>query len=105
MGQPESKCYEELGMEMDRRSESSALERRKVARLSVAVVALTVVWVLTVAWTAFFRPAVGPVLSVERLEIREPDGSLAFAFANSASRGCASSDTSRAPRCLPVWRI
>ena len=91
-------------MEMDRRSESSALER-KVARLSVAVVALAALWVLTVAWAAFFRPAIGPVLSVERLEIREPDGSLAFAFANSASRGCASSDTSRAPRCLPVWRI
>jgi hypothetical protein len=83
MGPAGVDCYEELGMEMDRRSEASALER-KVARLSVAVVALTVLWVLTAAWAAFFRPTVGPVLSVERLEIREPDGSLAFAFASSA---------------------
>jgi hypothetical protein len=70
-------------MELNSRNDVTAIER-KVTRLTAAVVAMAVLWIATVAWTAFSGPSMGSVLSVERLEIREPDGSLAFAFANSA---------------------
>ncbi|MFW6079164.1 MAG: hypothetical protein ACODAE_06055, partial [Gemmatimonadota bacterium] len=53
--------------------DENALERR-VARLSAAVVGLTLLWLGTVAWAALSGPAASEVLSVERLEIREPDG-------------------------------
>jgi hypothetical protein len=58
------------------------LERR-VARLNAAVIGLGLLWVVTLVWAAYRSP-VPPVLAVERLEIREPDGSLAFALASSA---------------------
>lgn len=58
------------------------LERR-VVRLTTGVVGLAVLWLATVMWVALRRPSVPPVLAVERLEIREPDGTLAFVLANS----------------------
>lgn len=58
------------------------LERR-VVRLTTAVVGLAVLWLATVMWVGSRRPSVPPVLAVERLEIREPDGTLAFVLANS----------------------
>ena len=64
------------------KQDGRALEGR-VARLNAAVIGLGVLWLLTVAWVVFNRPGVPPVVSVERLEIREPDGSLAFALASS----------------------
>jgi len=70
-------------METQQGNPGNPLER-KVARLTAAVVGLALLWVLTVAWAAFYRPGVPPVLSVERLEIREPNGELAFALASSA---------------------
>jgi len=70
-------------MATNRPTEYDALER-KVARLTVAVAGLALLWLVTVAWAAFYGSAIPSVLAVERLEIREPDGQLAFAFANSA---------------------
>lgn len=66
----------------DRSIESGAIERR-LARLTAAVAVLALLWLVTVAW-ALYRPRIPSVLTVERLEIREPDGQLAFALANSA---------------------
>lgn len=63
--------------------DNSALERR-VARLTMAVIGLAILWLATAAWAVFVRPRLPAVLAVERLEIREPDGQLAFALANSA---------------------
>jgi hypothetical protein len=71
--------------------EAHALER-KVARLTTAFAGLAVLWVLTVGWVALDRSALPAVVSVERLEIREPDGSLAFALANSAHPTVATMD-------------
>ncbi|MFW6202223.1 MAG: hypothetical protein ACOC8B_06580 [Gemmatimonadota bacterium] len=71
--------------------DENALERR-VARLSAAVVGLTLLWLGTVAWAALSGPAASEVLSVERLEIREPDGELAFVLAGSGHPTAATLD-------------
>jgi hypothetical protein len=70
-------------MTLERSSGLDALERR-VARLTAAVIGLSIFWLATVGWAVLRRPAMPSVLTVERLEIREPDGNLAFAFAGSA---------------------
>lgn len=67
------------------------LERR-VARLTGAVVGLTLLWVGMVAWMMLRHPEIPSVVSVERLEIREPDGELAFVLANSARPAVATMD-------------
>ncbi|MFW6193257.1 MAG: hypothetical protein ACOC83_07200 [Gemmatimonadota bacterium] len=55
----------------------------RVGRLQAAVVLLGLAWVGTVGWIAL-RPAPTPaVLTVERLEVVEPDGQPAFVLANS----------------------
>lgn len=69
-------------MDADRDTAVRALERR-VARLAMATLGLALIWIVTVAWFVLHRPAPPPVLAVERLEIREPDGNLAFALAGS----------------------
>lgn len=64
---------------MGERSETDA----RVGRLQVAVVLLALAWLATVGWIAL-RPHPTPtVLSVERLEVVEPDGQPAFVLANS----------------------
>jgi hypothetical protein len=70
-------------MSMDRPRDRHPLERR-VARLTAAAIGLALLWAGTVLWTVIRNPRIPPVLAVERLEIREPDGELAFALANSA---------------------
>lgn len=78
-------------MTTDVESGSNTLERR-VARLTFGVVGLAALWLVTVAWVALRRPSVPPVLAVERLEIREPDGKLAFVLANSQRPAVATID-------------
>jgi hypothetical protein len=56
---------------------------REVARLRVLVALLGVALVTCVVWLAARAPVLPPVLSAERLEIVEADGSLAFVLANS----------------------
>jgi hypothetical protein len=60
----------------------SELSRRSRI-FTVAVTGLALLWVATVAWMLTTRTSAPAVLSVQRLEIVEPDGSLAFVIANS----------------------
>jgi hypothetical protein len=53
---------------------------------------LAVSWAASVAWLAFADSAVPDVISVERLEIVEPDGNLAFVLANSQRPAVATID-------------
>lgn len=57
--------------------------RRSVRRLELAVGVLGVALVTALAWIVSGGPPPPDVLAVERLEIVEPDGSLAFVLANS----------------------
>lgn len=68
---------------MNRQSDERATERR-LTRLTAAVIGLALLWAGTFAWIALRGPTVPSVLSVERLEVREPDGELAFVLAGSA---------------------
>jgi hypothetical protein len=72
---------------MPRSDHSSESERpvtsRQLVRLWTAVVLLAVLWLGTAAWLLLRTPSMPPVLAVERLEIVEPDGSLALVMANS----------------------
>lgn len=61
----------------------AASARSRLRRLEVAAVALFTGWAATVAWIATRETSVPDVLSVERLEIVEPDGRPAFVLANS----------------------
>jgi len=56
---------------------------REIRQLRVAVLALGVCLIVIAAWLLLRVPPAPAVLSVERLEIVEPDGSLAFVLANS----------------------
>jgi hypothetical protein len=56
--------------------------QRQLAFLRRLAFFLTLMWFAALAWIAM-RTAVPPVLSVERLEIVEPDGKPAFVLANS----------------------
>ena len=47
------------------------------------VAALAIAWLATTAWLFARTPAIPPVLTVERLEIVEPDGKPALVLANS----------------------
>ncbi|HET9867610.1 MAG TPA: hypothetical protein VFQ06_09995, partial [Nitrospira sp.] len=57
--------------------------QRQLTRLRSLVVVFALLWLATVAWLAARAPSIPAVLSVERLEIVEPDGSPAFVMANS----------------------
>lgn len=57
--------------------------QRTLKMLKLAVFALAGVWMGTTAWLFSRTPEAPDVLSVERLEIVEPDGSLALVLANS----------------------
>lgn len=57
--------------------------RRQIATLSGAIIVLTLAWIALAAWVALRSPVLPQVLSVERLDIVEPDGQLAFVLANS----------------------
>ncbi len=72
-------------------TETDVLARR-VARLTAWVIGLTLLWLATVAWVALRRPSIPKVLSAERLEIREPNGNLAFVLANSKRPGIGTID-------------
>ena len=56
---------------------------RQLVFLRRSVAALTLVWLTTVAWIVFRAASAPAVLTVERLEIVEPDGKPAFVLANS----------------------
>jgi hypothetical protein len=64
-------------------SDNDALQRR-VTRLTGLVGVLAILWIATVLWVVFRGATIPSTIVVERLEIREPDGHLAFALANSA---------------------
>jgi hypothetical protein len=57
--------------------------RKQVERLRRAVAALGVVLLVSIGWLLWRAPALPRILSLERLDIVEPDGSLAFVLANS----------------------
>jgi hypothetical protein len=57
--------------------------QRQVAGLRWGLIVLGLLWLGTVAWIAFRPQAFPAVLAVERLEIVEPDGQLAFVIASS----------------------
>lgn len=61
------------------RSETDA----RIGRLQVAVAVLGLAWLGTVGWIALRPPPTPAVLTVERLEVVEPDGQPAFVLANS----------------------
>lgn len=61
------------------RSETDA----RIGRLQMAVVVLGLAWLATVGWIALRPPPTPAVLTVERLEVVEPDGQPAFVLANS----------------------
>lgn len=69
----------------DREAEEGALDATvtRLRRLRLAVVALAVVWAGTVGWILLRDGSVPDVVSVERLEIVEPDGQPAFVLSNS----------------------
>lgn len=57
--------------------------QRSVRRLQWVVGILVLAWLATIGWLVSGGASVGPVLSVERLEIVEPDGKPAMVLANS----------------------
>jgi hypothetical protein len=57
--------------------------RKEVTRLRRAVAGLGLVLAISICWFLWRAPSLPAVLSVERLDIVEPDGSLAFVLANS----------------------
>jgi hypothetical protein len=65
---------------------------RQLARLWAAVAVLAVLWLAIAAWLLLRTPSVPAVLAVERLEIVEPDGSLALVMANSERPAAATID-------------
>lgn len=65
-----------------RSSEGDALAR-EVAALRRLVIVLGVALAAAVVWLASRTPSLPPVLTAERLDIVEPDGTLAFVLANS----------------------
>ena len=75
---------------MDASADLGALHRQ-LARLRLGLSVLGLAWFGTIAWLAL-RPAIPRVLSVERLEIVEPDGSPAFVLANSRRPAVATVD-------------
>ena len=48
-----------------------------------AIIGLALTWLATVAWGALRTPSIPQVLSVERLQIVEADGTPALVMANS----------------------
>jgi len=72
---------------MSRDQQSSTHEtfvtRRELGRLWTAVIVLAVAWAGTAAWLLLRASSTPQVLAVERLEIVEPDGTLALVMANS----------------------
>jgi hypothetical protein len=79
---------------MERRAESTTEARlaAEVRTLKRGIVMLALLWLASVAWLATADPRVPEVLSVERLEIVEPDGKLAFVLANSRRPAVATID-------------
>jgi hypothetical protein len=59
------------------------LLQRQLKYQRVAMLALAVVWLITITWLVVRTPRLPAVLSVERLEILEPDGKPALVLANS----------------------
>lgn len=57
--------------------------RRQIGRLRTGVFLLSLGWIALAGWLVVREPTLGPVLSVERLEIVEPGGEPAFVLANS----------------------
>jgi hypothetical protein len=66
--------------------------RRAVRRLELTVGLLGIALVGILAWIVVAGPPTPAVLAVERLEIVEPDGSLAFVLANSQRPAAATID-------------
>lgn len=64
-----------------------ASARSRLRRLEVAAVVLAVAWAATVGWIALRDVSVPDVVSVERLDVVERDGQLAFSLANSERAG------------------
>lgn len=64
------------------RSDNETL-RAEIARLRWMVALLAVALAVCTLWLALRSPPLPAVLAAERLEIREPDGNLAFVLANS----------------------
>jgi len=60
-----------------------AVLRRQIARLQLVVACVAILWIASTLWLLARQPAIPPVLAVERLDIVEPDGSLALVLANS----------------------
>lgn len=57
--------------------------RRQIARLQIVVACVAILWVVSTIWLLAKQPTIPSVLTVERLDIVEPDGSLALVLANS----------------------
>jgi len=57
--------------------------RKELSRLRRAVAILGAVLAISIGWFLWRAPSLPAVLSLERLDIVEPDGSLAFVLANS----------------------
>src|SRR5262245_6008894 len=55
----------------------------QISRLRWVAAVLILIWIVSATWIAIRMSSVSPVLSVERLEIVEPDGKPAFVLANS----------------------
>ena len=72
-----------MGSEENISRGDNARIQRRLALLWAGVAGLTLVWLGTVAWLVAKTPSVPSVLAVERLEIVEPDGTLALVLANS----------------------
>ena len=64
-------------------TESMHALRVQLTRLKASVIGLAAIWLATLAVMAFRSSSIPPVLSVERLEIVEPDGTPALVIANS----------------------
>jgi hypothetical protein len=76
---------------MDASADLGAMHRQ-LARLRLGLVVLGLLWLATFAWLALRPTKIPPVLSVERLEVLEPDGSPAFVLANSRRPAVATVD-------------
>jgi hypothetical protein len=66
--------------------------RAQVGRLRTAFALLAIAWIGVTLWLVTRTPTLGPVLALERLEIVEPGGELAFVLANSARPAPATMD-------------
>jgi hypothetical protein len=66
--------------------------RTQVGRLRTALALLAIAWMGATLWLFSRNPTPGPVLALERLEIVEPGGDLAFVLANSARPAPATMD-------------